>query len=113
MQMYETGGMCGHINDCAHLRNATFPSLAPMQHQRWRCYPPGAVLSPQIHKSMAEQLVCEQRRLEFRFVSYSRNGLMCFLTVRVKVLPGLWTRKKTMATFCEERTLLLSEPESQ
>lgn len=45
--------------------------------------------------------------------SYSRNGLMCFLTVSVKVLPALWIRKKIMATFWEERTLLLSAPESQ
>lgn len=45
--------------------------------------------------------------------SYSRKGLMCFLTVSVKVLPALWIRKKIMATFWEERTLLLSAPESQ
>lgn len=38
---------------------------------------------------------------------------MCFLMVSVKLLPALWMRKKTMATFWEERTVPRGMPESQ
>lgn len=43
----------------------------------------------------------------------SRKGLCSFFTERVKPLSGLWMRKKTMATFWEERLVAPAAVEEQ